>query len=258
LEDLEYDIRIATLNPRIIHCKEFLADFRDHGDGRLSKASMYIDRDLLRQMPRAYTVIYGHARKYGLTHENRDMQLFIARLRWVAERCAALGLIDEARECYRVVADATGKDREPNPPCAPLPPSGDLSSLVHVDSETLFAIDTLNERIIEGQCEPVAITKRDGDLVVTGWAVDAVSKAVAGGVYVDIDGDIYPAFYGTDRRDVADYFKLAGYRHCGFEAAIQHLETGSHVLSLLILTSNRRGYYRPKQRLRFELRRDRI
>ena len=86
---------------------------------------------------------------------------------------------------------------------------------------------------------------------VGGWALDAANKSLAGGVYVDIDGELFPAFYGTDRRDVADSSGVPSYRFSGFERDIlvSDIGAGAHELSLIVLTSDRKGYYRSDQRV---------
>ncbi len=91
---------------------------------------------------------------------------------------------------------------------------------------------------------------------VGGWALDAANESPAGGVYVDIDGELFPAFYGTDRRDVADSSGVPSYRFSGFERDIlvSEIGAGAHELSIVVLTSDKKGYYRPDQKLDLEVR----
>jgi hypothetical protein len=91
---------------------------------------------------------------------------------------------------------------------------------------------------------------------VGGFALDANNQSTAGGVYVDIDGKLFPAFYGTDRQDVADSLGVPSYRYSGFERAIpvSEIATGTHELSIVVLTADRKGYYRPDQKVGLEVR----
>jgi hypothetical protein len=91
---------------------------------------------------------------------------------------------------------------------------------------------------------------------LTGWAVDAKHENAAGGVYVDIDGKLFPAFYGIGRQDVANSLGVSSYRYSGFERAIPTSEigVGTHELSVIVLTNDREGYYRPDQKVAFGVR----
>lgn len=134
-------------------------------------------------------------------------------------------------------------------PAGSLPP---LAALVPLPAQTLFNIDGLNDQMIHPQAQPV-IVSNDTPVFVNGWALDARAEELAGGVYLDIDGRLYPAFYGTDRKDVADHFNIPRYRYSGFARPISDLVVGRHSLSIIILTKGREAYYKPSQTLAFEL-----
>ena len=91
---------------------------------------------------------------------------------------------------------------------------------------------------------------------VTGWAVDSKAKEAAGGVYIDIDGELFPAFYGRKTNRLAKRFDVAAYQNSGFtrDVPISNIGGGSHELSLVILTSDRDGYYRFGQKVTLEFR----
>ena len=91
---------------------------------------------------------------------------------------------------------------------------------------------------------------------LSGWAVDAINESAAGGVYVAIHGKLFPTFYGTDRQDVADRFAVPSYRYSGFERAIPVSEIGAgiHESSVIGLTSDKKGYYQPNQKVLLEIR----
>ena len=119
----------------------------------------------------------------------------------------------------------------------------DIESIPSVPMQTLYAIDVLNEISLSHQTQPVVLN-RDNNLVIKGRAVDEQTKSLAGGVYIDFDGKIFPSVYGLDRVDVAQAFALP-YRYSGFECAIPVAEIGQgqHVLSIKILTNDQQEYY---------------
>jgi hypothetical protein len=90
---------------------------------------------------------------------------------------------------------------------------------------------------------------------VSGWAVDAEAQDTAGGVYVVIDGKPYPAFYGTEKKQVAERFDEPEYRYSGFWRAIPVSEVGRgvHELSLIVVTSDGERYYRPDKEISFDV-----
>ncbi len=77
-----------------------------------------------------------------------------------------------------------------------------------------------------------------------------VGGGAAVGVYVDIDGRLFPAFYGIERQDVVDSLGVPSYRYCGFERAlpVSEIGAGAHEVSVVILTADREGYYRSDQK----------
>ena len=139
---------------------------------------------------------------------------------------------------------------EPQAPGS-LPPLSDLSP---VGSPTPSAMAVTGPEI--SQQDGTAVVPEGSFVKVGGWAVDANNKSVAGGVYVDIDGNLFPAFYGADRQDVADSSGVSSYRYSGFERAIpvSEIGVGTHELSAVVLTSDRKGYYRPDQKVTLEVR----
>lgn len=142
-----------------------------------------------------------------------------------------------------------------------LPP---LSALSPAASSTLFgdidALSTDTESNLLGgtgkQNRSVAISQEASFIKLEGWAVDTSNESTAGGVYIDIDGELFPTFYGAEREDVRRYFKSGAYRYSGFERAIplSEIGVGSHELSVVILTPDRKRYYRPDQKLALEIR----
>jgi glycosyltransferase involved in cell wall biosynthesis len=110
-EDWEYDCRIAALGTRLVHCKEFLVDYRDHAQPRISQGTAYKDAVLQRDRARAHALIYQHARRAGLGPDNPEMQHFARRLFLLARQCGAAGLASEARQLFELSREASGSYR---------------------------------------------------------------------------------------------------------------------------------------------------
>jgi hypothetical protein len=91
-------------------------------------------------------------------------------------------------------------------------------------------------------------------LIVGGWALDTRARDVAGGVYLEIDGKLYPAYYGFPRDDVVKHFGESGYRS-GFQAGIpvSAIGKGPHTLALKVLTKDGQSYYTPPETFRVEI-----
>jgi hypothetical protein len=133
-----------------------------------------------------------------------------------------------------------------------LPPP--LAALSPVPSATSFSIDSVADAGVAAR-QPIIVPKGERFITVKGWAVDAKAKDAAGGIYIDIDGELFPAFYGLDRQDVADSQKNPSYKDSGFERAIpvREIGAGSHELSIVVLTNDKQGYYRPGQKVTLEI-----
>jgi hypothetical protein len=121
-------------------------------------------------------------------------------------------------------------------------------------TQTRFSIDAINDRIVQQRAQPIILAQEHSCIVVKGWAVDNHAKDVAGGVYIDVDGKLYPANYGMDRKDVAELFNDPSFRYSGYEGVIANLNQGHHLLSLRVLAKDMRAYYKPAQAVAFEIR----
>ena len=128
-----------------------------------------------------------------------------------------------------------------------------LSTLILSSSNTLFALDTINGKIVSQQITPLVInSSQQGTITITGWAVDEQANDVATTVFITIDGRIdIPTLYGLDRQDVANYFKNANFRFSGYIATFSTsiLGEGEHTISLKIVSKDGIHYYYPEQRL---------
>jgi hypothetical protein len=81
------------------------------------------------------------------------------------------------------------------------------------------------------------------DFKVVGWAVD-YWRMTAAGLDLVIDTTLFPSTYGTNRPDVADYFRRTDYRDTGFTATIpaKTLLPGEHWLSIRVVAANSACY----------------
>ncbi len=141
-----------------------------------------------------------------------------------------------------------------------LPP---LSALSPVASSTSSGIDTLSTDtdtlLTEAESDAragqqnrfVAVPQEASFIKLEGWAVDTRNESTAGGVYIAIDGELFPAFYGARvKQKIARSLGGPAYRYSGFERAIpvSEIGAGSHELSIVVVTSDGKGYYRPDQK----------
>lgn len=98
------------------------------------------------------------------------------------------------------------------------------------------------------QRETIAVNAQSRSSIgVTGWAVDEAAGRPAGGVYLEVDGERYPAFHGKRREELAEGIGDPAYEFSGFEGSIpvSELAPGTHEVSVLVVTSDRERYYRP-------------
>jgi glycosyltransferase involved in cell wall biosynthesis len=109
-EDWEYESRIAMQDVKLCHCKEFLADVIDHNVGRLSGKALF-NPQILKERQKAYRLIYEHARNYGITYKDPNMQFFSRFLFLISRQCGAAGLEKESEECFNIAREACGRER---------------------------------------------------------------------------------------------------------------------------------------------------
>ena len=161
------------------------------------------------------------------------------RAKVVRERAAVL-----QRLGYNVFSERQAPD---------LPPP--LSTLSSVSSLNASAF-LISGPGISQQDQAVVVPEEGTFIKANGWAVDANNESTAGGVYIDIDGELFPAFYWMDTQDLADSSGVPAYRYAGFERALPVTEigTGTHQLSIVVLTSDGEGYYQPDRKITLEVR----
>ncbi len=123
-----------------------------------------------------------------------------------------------------------------------------LSSIPQTSSSTLYNIENIDTYEIS---EPTDTQQKF--VLITGWAVDDKLQDKAGGIYIEIDGRLFPAYYGFPRKDVAEFFHVPKYAFSGFQAGIPaaKLGKGNHSLSVKVLTKDKKMYYAPERTMNF-------
>jgi glycosyltransferase involved in cell wall biosynthesis len=109
-EDWEYDCRVGSLGVRLHYCDEFVAEVRDHDEGRLCKGNA-LDGFRLRERAKAHALIFRHARSAGITERTLEMQHFARELFLLARQCGAAGLPSESKELFMLAKSASGLSR---------------------------------------------------------------------------------------------------------------------------------------------------
>ncbi|MBF0486767.1 MAG: hypothetical protein HQK98_01270 [Nitrospirae bacterium] len=124
-----------------------------------------------------------------------------------------------------------------------LPPLDKLTS-TNCTTTGFYTINSVQPTVPE---QLFTIDDKQPYLSIIGWAADDLKIDTAGGVYVKIDDKLFPALYGLDRVDVAEHLKNNSYRYTGYnlEIPVSLIEKGTHKLSVLVLTNDRKHYFVP-------------
>ena len=109
-EDWEYDCRVAARGTRLHYCDEYVAEVRDHDEGRLCKGQA-LDSKRLSQRAKAHALIFSHATRAGLNETSPEMQHFARELFLLSRQCGAAGLVIESKELFALARKASGQSR---------------------------------------------------------------------------------------------------------------------------------------------------
>ncbi len=127
----------------------------------------------------------------------------------------------------------------------------DLSKLTALGVLDDSRVEMLNNTgvIAISEREVVQVKDPAGYLEVRGWAVNVSS------VYVQLDGKLYPARYGSPRQDIAILYRTPESAHAGFDWAYPSWKLGAtvHELSLKMLAPDGAGYYDMAKKIRFRI-----
>jgi hypothetical protein len=125
-----------------------------------------------------------------------------------------------------------------------LSPNGISASLPPAAGTPLYSLDKIGDVVEPFAKQPVHV-QSDGEIQLSGFAVDKVAKDLAGGVDIAIDGLAFSAHYGISRPDVAAYFKIATYGQAGFSFSIpaRYFGRGRHKLAVRVVSKDKTRYY---------------
>lgn len=128
-------------------------------------------------------------------------------------------------------------------PPEPAPPP--LSELSEVSTSTEYDIGSISGVGVGENEETITVLADRPALTISGWALDSRAGDLAGGVYIEIDGEPYPAFYGVVREALRERFG-PHLGEAGFTRTIstEEISAGEHELSLLIVANDEESYYR--------------
>jgi hypothetical protein len=124
-----------------------------------------------------------------------------------------------------------------------------VGALPRARQETLYAIDLVRhgsiDTLVSRMSAPVTVY-RGAAMQITGWAIDRVAQAEAGGVIALVDGDsAVRAKYGISRPDVSRALGSPSYEMSGFEVTIDtaRLSSVPHRISFVIVDRAKSSYY---------------
>jgi len=137
-------------------------------------------------------------------------------------------------------------------------PPLETEGLVLAEDATLSSVEKVNFWPLPQQGTPIIINSwQTATIYISGWAVDENAGQAAGGVFINVDGQMdIPTLYNLDRQDIAGFLSNSGYRYSGFTAsfATSLIGEGQHILTLKIVTADKKGYYQSSHEIILEVR----
>lgn len=110
-EDWERDCRIAALGVRLQFVPEFVAEVRDHSEGRLS-GNKGLDAGRLRDRARAHEAVLSHALRAGVAVGSDEMRHFARALFLLARQCGAARLPNESRMLLKLAGSVSERQTD--------------------------------------------------------------------------------------------------------------------------------------------------
>ena len=136
-------------------------------------------------------------------------------------------------------------------------PAPNFEALRYEGALDTARIESLNGLgvIAIGEKEVVELNGGSGMLVAQGWAFDQLDRAPAAGVFVSLDGKLYPTTYGNPRLDIAALFRSNQCTDTGFQWAIPAWKLGKsvHEIALKVLSADGKGYYDGGKKHKFRI-----
>ncbi|MBM2816013.1 MAG: hypothetical protein HW421_2775 [Ignavibacteria bacterium] len=133
-----------------------------------------------------------------------------------------------------------------------------LEGLSLIDDWTYFNVDMLSGKTITNPEEVVEVQVKEPQITVVGWAIDRLVNRLAGGVYLEVDGVMYPTFYGNYRPDIVKSFGVEEYIKAGFltNIPLKKLGLGRHELMVKVLAFDKKSYFAGSQKFIFNVEMD--
>jgi hypothetical protein len=112
---------------------------------------------------------------------------------------------------------------------------------------------TLSTAARLGGNQLLGFDKQTGVLTAAGWATDPEGAHPVGGVFLELDGVIYPTLYGVAREDAVAALKNDRVRESGFWRVFPPslVGPGRHRLVIHPVTEDRKAWYAPSQPMEF-------
>jgi hypothetical protein len=136
------------------------------------------------------------------------------------------------------------------PPLSALSPTEAVAS-----AKRRSKIRSVSDHRVEREGQRLYLLKGQSYIMVTGRALDADGEGAAGGVYVEINNRLFPAYYHGLDEDGSARSSLPALVRFKFERAIPvtKIGGGTHELSIIIVTDGQKSYYRPDQEVTLEI-----
>jgi hypothetical protein len=94
-----------------------------------------------------------------------------------------------------------------------------------------------------------------GYFTVQGSAVDRARNELPASVWIELDGRLYPATYGSARRDIAALSGNPALRDCGYEWIVPAWKLGAavHTIAVKVVSRDGTAFYSSPKTLRFRM-----
>lgn len=110
----------------------------------------------------------------------------------------------------------------------------------------VIAINGVRTVVAGGKSRRTVSVHRADTVTLFGWAFDPAAAAPAAGVTLLVGDHVEAPSYGLARQDVAAAFKSPNLTPVGFSATFgcRDLKPGHYTLSLVVISADRKSYYR--------------
>lgn len=143
---------------------------------------------------------------------------------------------------------AQQKKTKPKAKATPVPEAlPAMDKLRKLNRSSHYTIGSINNQPIKKPKQTINI---QGDkIAITGWAVDRESKKLAGGIYIEIGGQFFPANYKKARPDVAKHLNNSNYLRSGYDFVIptSKIAKGLHPVKIHILSNDKSAVFEPSK-----------